>query len=292
MVSLQPLLPSPSSKNPTTEMFESFFQSLHTVHLHGAFAPWNSTIYHGLVELYITMQAGGGFRPWFPTQSQFAEVLKSCPELRTLRLDGFGALPDREFTPGPISLKYLDVLSLQSANLSVSTSHKLILPLISCGSDSLDVALSLSHDPDSVAEIHSFFTRSNVTRLYAHMGAGEPQSYIPILLGQLPHVRTLALGYCKISRRALDDYIYTNGETADPWPRLENLYLVESPLDVERIQRLEALHPLRELKVFNPRLRKTPAELRSLQDRLSGRTPYVLCSDKFEDDPLKDWDFV
>ncbi|KAG9086423.1 hypothetical protein FS749_003656 [Ceratobasidium sp. UAMH 11750] len=273
------------------EKLEAFFRSLHTLHLHYSFIPWDNAIYQDLVELCITGEGKELYKAWFPTQSQLAGVLAACPKLRTLKFDGLGVLPDHQFTPSPITLKYLDVLSLQYASL-ISAPHRLILPLIGSGSASLDMALSLSHDLEFVAAAHSFFARSNVTRLYAHMEACGSKDCLSMLLGSLPHIRTLALRYCEISDRAMDDFIQTYGQNADPWPRLENLYLLDCYPKLEPLKRLVALHPVRELKITNSRAGNTPAELKQLQVALSTSIPYVLCSTRYGDDPLKHWDFV
>ncbi|KAG8765967.1 hypothetical protein FRC12_007172 [Ceratobasidium sp. 428] len=173
----------------TTDNFEAFFQSLHTLHLHRAFIPWDSSVYHGLVDLYLTAGAHSP-QQWFPTQSQLARVLAACPKLRSLRLTDFTVRLDRDFIPSPIILDHLEVLSLLQPNSFDYKIMKRVLPLIGSSSSSFEVSLKLNMETDFTAITRSFFSRCNLTRLHLSTQNLPVQCILPLLAGHVSRLHS------------------------------------------------------------------------------------------------------
>ncbi|KAG8765966.1 hypothetical protein FRC12_007171 [Ceratobasidium sp. 428] len=256
---------SRTAKPVAIDDFESFFQPLHTLHLQRVFVPWDSSVYHGLVDLYIT---AGAHSPqhWLPTQSQLARVLAACPKLRSLRLIDFTVRPDRGFVPSPIIFDYLEVLSLLQPQSSDRACMKQVLPLIGSNTP-LEAGLELFTEPDCAAITRSFFARCNVTRLYLSTKSLTARHILPFLAGHLPHLQALAIEFFDFTDGTTQRRMATPeaNPTSDPWPQLRDLYMIRCILnsDHEQIRQLLRYHLVQKLYLLDcTRRYGTPGELR------------------------------
>jgi hypothetical protein len=274
--------------------FEVFFGSIHTLDLRNALAPWGSTMYQGLVELRLSWVSTYG---WYPTQSQIAGVLAASPKLRSLVLTDLPMKSEPGFIPSPVTLNDLQVLSLESFGV---TGLWLVFPLITGGSDTLSVSLTLEDSWSFVANALPFFARSNVTTLYAR-GSEYFETSIASLLGPIPHLRTLALKNCDFSDNDFRDFVdarATGTRTSDPCPQLQALYVLACSGNQQQIQQLVSIHPtIQTLRVVcDPASQvvwKTPQERIEFETTLSQSVPDVVCSHNvLDDDPTVYWDFI
>ncbi|KAG8746811.1 hypothetical protein FRC12_014207 [Ceratobasidium sp. 428] len=248
----------------TINDFETFFQSLHTLYLYRVFIPWDSSVYHGLVDLYIT--AGAYSQHWFPTQSQLAGVLAACPKLCSLTLIDFTVRPDRGLVPNPVMLSHLETFSFLQPNSSDHNSIKRILSLIGSSSSSLKASLTLNTELACVAITRSFFARCNVTRLHLSLQNLPARCVLPFLAGHVPHLRMLALELLDFTDGTTQQRMATEiNQTLDPWPQLQELCLIKCLLnsDHEQIRQLLQRHPIQKLYLSNcTRKYGTDSELR------------------------------
>ncbi|KAG8692658.1 hypothetical protein FRC09_011052 [Ceratobasidium sp. 395] len=248
----------------TTDNFEAFFQSLHTLHLHRAFIPWDSSVYYGLVDLYLTAGAHSP-QQWFPTQSQLARVLAACPKLRSLRLIDFTVRLDRDLIPSPIILDHLEVLSLLQPNSFDYKIMKRVLPLIGSSSSSFEVSLKLNMETDFTAITRSFFSRCNLTRLHLSAQNLPVQCILPLLAGHVPRLETLSLKRFDFTDGTTQQRTAMGvNPTSDSWPQLRELHLIRCVLNSDhgQIRRLLQHYPIRKLYLSNcTRKYGTPAEL-------------------------------
>jgi hypothetical protein len=271
---------------------ERFFSSLDTVALQNSRVSWSSAMFEGLVELRIDTAEDSRFHP---TQSQIAGVLAASPRLRSLMLINIAVEMQPGFVAVPIAMNHLEILSLESSN---GADFSLLLPLISHGSDSICMSLTLDDDPSFIAEARSFLRRSKVTTL--HADGGYPLASIAALLGPIPHLRTLALKGCELSGSTLHDFIQagdTSDHDSDPWPQLHSLYVLACTTSRQQILQLASLHLVQTLRVIRGNIIggypwRTPEERRALEGALSQTIPDVLCWDDSNKDPTSGWDFV
>ncbi|KAG8692294.1 hypothetical protein FRC08_009868 [Ceratobasidium sp. 394] len=265
----------------TSGEFESFFQSVDTLHLDWLIPPpLDSTVYHGLVELRFE---GPTFRSQY-SQQQFSTVLAACPKLRTLTFFLFRLVLEPDFSPIPIALDDLKTLAVGYSD------H--VLPLITSSSPSIDMSVyGLGPGgPLDLTEVYAFIIRCKVTRLYI----GKPffRNYLEDWLGRVPHVETLALDLGSISEDLKARG--TESEFSDPWPRLRKLILRFCTASQDGVRRLVSMHPLQELYIVAAgefSLWDTE-EGEQFENELRASIPKVVCTKDSAKDPTNEWDFV
>ncbi|KAG9086050.1 hypothetical protein FS749_003938 [Ceratobasidium sp. UAMH 11750] len=244
----------PSRQNPllllpkdcSDEEFNSFFRSFHTFVVRRYEIP--QVLFHeGLVELYLE---GLDDEPISPTRTQFAAALAASPRLRTLILVQFefdlsGDILEDYLTPA--TLNYLEYLTLEHG------SYQQVFPLLSIGSEYLNMSITLSADQGYIAAIELFFRRTKVTTLHASSSPFFKQlPCLPMILCPIPHLQTLSISHCNLSKENLRG-LYVAGSNDFkhiPWPRLSTLFITDSAIDVACLRTLAELNSIPELNLY------------------------------------------
>ncbi|KAG8683787.1 hypothetical protein FRC08_014078 [Ceratobasidium sp. 394] len=228
------------------EEFNNFFRSFHTLVIR-RYEIFPRVLFHeGLVELYLE---GLDEEPMCPTRTQFAAALTASPRLRTLILVYFQFDPwgDVEDNPAPAALTYLEYLTLEHGN------YQHMLQLLSIGSESLNMSMTLSTDPGSIAATELFFHRTKVTTLHvSSIRYPEKSLCLPMILCPIPHLQTLSISHCNLSKENLRGlYVADSNDFKHiPWPRLSTLFITDSAIDVACLRTLVELNSIPELNLY------------------------------------------
>ncbi|QRV80370.1 hypothetical protein RhiJN_08385 [Ceratobasidium sp. AG-Ba] len=273
--------------------FQSFFESLHTLRLHEILVPLNANIHRGLVELHLY----NCLSDYILDQSTMLEILTACPELRSLKLVGINIIKSHEPNLEPVALNQLEVFTLDAGEVVQDGDTTHILPLIAGGSSSLSVAfmVEIRHlTPEFISIIHLFLARSNVKTLHIRGRFGYTIPLTPALT-RIPQLQRLAFDYCDVSSDdALANFISLNtnksGETLDPWPQLQELYLIDYNGTDTDMQRLISLHSIQTLRFYwheEEGSKLSPELMQTLQRTVVNVTFYELDTDN---NPTDSWD--
>ncbi|KAF8597672.1 hypothetical protein BDV93DRAFT_366866 [Ceratobasidium sp. AG-I] len=177
-----------------------FLLPLRTLHLENIAIDWKSSAYHGLVDLRLNFP---GHRRNEVSQSRFAEILASSPQLHILKLSNVHIvrrLPYCEIAS--TRLDYLRVLTIEIDTESLC----LLLPLITPPehAKSLSVAITLYSATDFPEALETFFRRSHITTLYLAQRSPTLSDSLQIvpLLSVLPSLEHLFIKDWPILRLA------------------------------------------------------------------------------------------
>ncbi|KAG8694624.1 hypothetical protein FRC08_008351 [Ceratobasidium sp. 394] len=230
---------------------KAFFSSLVALDLRNVYPLWDHLILTNLVELRF--EAPNLDKGFFVTQVRLAATLASCPKLRSLMLFGLRVTPaPAETGLRPAVLDELRVLSLR--RMAMDRSLERVLSIVAPGLHPLHLSIHLPGEDESnpklLAELRSFFCRSNVTIFYADSTALH--TWFASQLSPLPNVHTLVLRACHISdATGSSRNRHNNPCPIDPstvlWPRLRNLHLIRCGLDKTHLRRLLLLHAIQNL---------------------------------------------
>ncbi|KAG9091564.1 hypothetical protein FS749_016436 [Ceratobasidium sp. UAMH 11750] len=287
------LLPS---ENGPDEEFNNLFRSCHTFAVRGCEIFPGVPFHEGLVELRLE---GLDEPPMCPTRTQLAAALTASPRLRTLtfvyfKLDHSGEI--LEDNPAPATLNHLEYLTIESVN---TDDYQYVLPLLSIGSESLNMSMTLSTHPGYITVAESFFRRTKVTRL--HAGASsfvENTLCLPMILCPIPHLQTLSISHCDFSKENLQS-LYgadSNNFKHIPWPRLHSLSITYSAIDVACLQTLAQLNSIPRLNLYGvwiagsqrPMTAEQCGVLRESLDMVDD----LRISEDYDESPSCTWDFV
>ncbi|QRV94863.1 hypothetical protein RhiJN_22881 [Ceratobasidium sp. AG-Ba] len=273
--------------------FQQFFESIHTLRLHEILIPLNANIHRGLVELHLY----NCLSDYILDQSTMLEILTACPELRSLKLVAVNIIKSDEPNLAPVALNQLEVFTLDAGEGFRNGDTTYILPLIIGGSASLSVTfmIDIRHlTPEFISIIHLFLARSNVKTLHIRGRFGDTIPLTPALT-RIPKLQRLAFDYCDVSSDdALTKFISLNtdnsGETLDPWPQLQELYLIDYDGTDTDMQRLVSLHSIQTLRFYwyeEEGSKPSPEIMQALQKTVANVTSYELGLDN---NPTDSWD--
>ncbi|KAF8606134.1 hypothetical protein BDV93DRAFT_596058 [Ceratobasidium sp. AG-I] len=272
----------PSDEPSTLQDWLPRFQELQILHLNPGTLHYDHV--HALPKLVeLDLFFDGSHRYPLPMK-RLANVLRACPGLQRLRLEGleFTDAADADLTP--ISFPYLDTIYLQ--HLHVAS----VSPLLSSRSSSLnlsiyDNALQLSND-NLADHIAVFSQRTTMTGLYLNVaGFGGD---LHRLLSLFPHIRTLSLENVHLD----DPTVHTLQEATEldlgteavpsPFPTLQAIWLTGVRLDTEEtLHSLVSPWALRQLKLERCMLLTTGSILRAqtLVDYLLSSIPDLIITE-------------
>lgn len=270
-------------------VLEDLLHPVTVLRLTGLYPYWDSRAYYGLVELRLTLWDDE--QPPI-TKLQLISILTSSPKLRVLELDfGFTEPLPVNISIDPVQLDDLEILNI----LSMADSQlKTFLPLIAPGSKPLQLALTLPAQAlhrSSEEEIYQFLDRANVTKLYV---AGPDASlWLGELLDESPQLRALSLRCSAHTEISMPSPYSSDDEFPDPPPRLENLYIHDSHIDLEDLQRLVETYPVHTLTVQRCKVFRNKAamsDIQGLKNSLAHICPVVRLLAEDERDPTWDWE--
>ncbi|KAG8772603.1 hypothetical protein FRC12_002974 [Ceratobasidium sp. 428] len=171
--------------------------SLSTIHLSGVAFGWNSSVYHGLVDLRI---GGNSAVSWDNTisTSQFAEILSASPALAVLKLKNLTiSQPEGWTQPAPIPMNHLSVLNL--GTMDPDNGLDMLFPLIGLPRSLPDISVSVVLCHKEQNGLYAFLTRSKITILCCKYSyPPEPFQLPPRHL--IENLRTLILPRMKITK--------------------------------------------------------------------------------------------
>ncbi|KAG8686452.1 hypothetical protein FRC09_014128, partial [Ceratobasidium sp. 395] len=174
---------------------DHILRSLTTIHMASVLFGWNSSAYHGLVDLRV---AGNLNSDNAISTSQFAEILSTSPALVVLKLKNLKISQPREWTqPAPMPMNHLSVLNL--GRMLPNNGLNMLLPLVGLSQSLPDISVSvvLLHD-EKEDEFHAFLARSKITTLYCQYTL-PLQPFQPLPQHLIRNLRTLILSTVSIT---------------------------------------------------------------------------------------------
>jgi hypothetical protein len=212
--------------NLTTKQLDEVMSGISILHLNSIYPRWTSHAYHGLIELCLD----GDFSSI--SESELACIFKSSPNLRLFDF-GFPTIEsshpvDAQVTA--ISLSGLEVLNISQLDcLDILFLVRWIAP----GTKPLHFGFhQMLYGGTLEPSIGSFFSRSHVTRVYAH-SLGFLQTIE--LLEISPDLQELAVA---ISEFDLSNIVQGKTTPATSGSCLERIYLINSSVHIECITAL------------------------------------------------------
>ncbi|ELU38907.1 F-box-like domain-containing protein [Rhizoctonia solani AG-1 IA] len=173
---------------------ENSFSSLSVLHLRGIFPLWNSTAYHGLVDLRLLSTPN-----WSHIgEAELITILRSSPGLRILH---FGLQIDDPIA-GDEGVTPLPLKDLQVVHIFVEDHEEMrlhpdsILRLLAPGRELLQLCISGFYTPgtDSVTELEKFIFRSRLSHFYSRYNF-PPLSLLLHQAGDIQRIVLKDLGY-------------------------------------------------------------------------------------------------
>ncbi|QRV81366.1 F-box-like protein [Ceratobasidium sp. AG-Ba] len=289
--------------------YQAFFHSLSTLVLRNAYAPLLHMRLPHLVELRL--ESPPVHDRLQVTQKQVADVLASCPKLRSLMLFN-QAIKRSDTTPRRIHLPDLQILSLRCSYDYGTHRPDFVLSLINPGARSLHMSISVpSHAatrPDFLPGFTSFIGRANVTVLYAE-NVSPGRFWFASEINPLPHVHTLALKdfyfadeYTSVAPSTRESTVHVNPSAVDPsfapWPRLRKLYMSGCLTQPSHLHQILASHPIERLSLHDCCDKFCPDEAqqhsfnRTIRELLSHTVTDIQILDEGEREETHDWLFV
>lgn len=227
------------------ESAERLLSSVQHLTLSNAAFSWNSSAYHGLVELRLEFSEDGGILDWPPSQEKMAAILSSSPMLDTLslKIDYMWHVHDTPIEP--IRLNNLRHLTFEVSDRRLCLG---LLPLLAPAPSSLSVCVFLHSNPALWEELWSFSQRSRITTLRV-CSQGSNNWVVP-LSRHFAHLESLTLEGYTINRRMLRDFTSMKASTgASPWPQLHTLRLEDCSIDGGYLKSLVELLQIRKVRI-------------------------------------------
>ncbi|QRV97036.1 isoamyl alcohol oxidase [Ceratobasidium sp. AG-Ba] len=233
----------------STDQFTRFFASVSRINLQYCYIPKFIPFHEGLVDLCL-----GYMDPLNRlNQEDLVRILSVTPRLRMFSLADC-QIQRSDVTPHPVTLNHLESLSLESHEVPPSSVY--VLPLINTGTQKLDMSLTLGdNSPEFKNEVRLFFARSRVVRLLVWQGVTARGSLEAIFCPML-HLRTLAIERFDISDNSLGGGIQTilQGRAPPPWPALHVLHFRLNNVDLDCLEAIVRMHPIKKLHMHDPRI--------------------------------------
>ncbi|KAG8698852.1 hypothetical protein FRC08_005664 [Ceratobasidium sp. 394] len=244
----------------------------------------------GLVKLHLQRSSSPIALP------ELLAILAANPRLRILvLLDVIIRSPEdeQEANGFPVTMNCLESLTI--GYIDHSYNYHLFLPLLSIGSDTLNLSLYLSDDPEFVAAFHAFLYRTKVTTLHAQ--AASCFEAPAALLCSIPHVQTMAIDGRGVVWRdpsgLMEAHFYDNEH--DPWPSLHTLYLEGGIFPIQFIQAFAQVRSVQRLhmygvSVFEFESPMTKEERKQLDEIMGGVEDFGIY--EWEKSPVRKWSFA
>ncbi|KAF8595044.1 hypothetical protein BDV93DRAFT_528944 [Ceratobasidium sp. AG-I] len=245
------------------EKIDAFLAPIRVLRLHNTYFDWGSRAYHGLVELEMGFLQDSVC----PSVEEMAAILLACPELRILRLQAMTAWNSERVYFEPVLLNHLEVLDLTGMR---ARGLEVFLPLITPGPGELSFRTNLAYDPEVEHAFQSFFSRSNVVRLFIQ-GAGADRDFIRGHITPLKNLRVLIFDLnLQADRRDGDDKLAalidpqdSTGSTlcSSQWPQLRTLYLINGDINTERVRSVVESCRIQKLRIASCHMDRSDEEV-------------------------------
>ncbi|KAF8599624.1 hypothetical protein BDV93DRAFT_297687 [Ceratobasidium sp. AG-I] len=221
-----PLLswPEEIESPPHSDHVASFLTSIQYLELSNTFFPWNSSAYHGLVELSLDLSRGGVHNTdYLPTQREIAQMLASSPMLREISIILNASCRHRGSSIEPIILNNLESFKLISRGAAGCLGF---FPLIAPGKGALEVNIYTYSGSTFTNELRSFISRSNITTL--RITPMKSDSWFLPFSSNLSGLESLTLHGCDFDDENLRNFLHassTSDSRISLWPKLHRLEL-------------------------------------------------------------------
>ncbi|KAG8790839.1 hypothetical protein FRC12_010866 [Ceratobasidium sp. 428] len=273
-----------------SQSMEHWLCGLNTLHLRHVEFQWESSIYHGLIDLQLDFDRGYALIPL----PKLASILSSCPALATLKLAYLQVDSSMEWNQSPTVMQHLEYVNLvQMEPEDVFP----VLSLITLPGPRTELGLKDSPMDTLDSGLAGFFERSKVTTLYytcrdcegdcggcpngrsCESGSFKASKFFP---RYLPHVHTLILHELMLTISKVDHM----NTLAPPTPlrsQLQNLILLDCTVDLETLKRLVLEIGVQELHlercITNRLLTRAlqQQELQVIQSSLQEIYPHLRC---------------
>ncbi|KAG8740583.1 hypothetical protein FRC10_004120, partial [Ceratobasidium sp. 414] len=231
---------------PTVAMFKTFFGSLHTLSLENAKLDWKLGFYSGLVNLRISNEDDrASYSQW-----DITAILAASPRLRSLAIVGLNIDMDRRPDGVPSTVALNDLNALRPESSSYTRNLWTVLGMITSTSDSIGMSLSFANQDEFIPAARSFFERCKITALHISSECYQGRPLIPSLFTYTPHLKFLAIKNRSIFHKTWRESPLHNGSPSDPWPQLDEVFLINCNLDQEALSQLVYIHAPRILRVY------------------------------------------
>ncbi|CAE7146428.1 unnamed protein product [Rhizoctonia solani] len=209
---------------------EGLWKSVSVLRLRGIYLNWGSQVYHGLVELCLSIDHKNQVDFPIIQESQLVVILAASPRLTVIRLDV--VIEANTFTGEAATQARLDHLQILDLNFTamskVESSLRVVLPLIHPGSQPLELLFPRSFKPDALFHnrdlVQEFISRCTIAQLA--LSIQDPG--LEWLLPSVPHLQTLVI---KSDFRQL--LAGSESGSSASFGAVQNLYILDStiPLD-------------------------------------------------------------
>ncbi|KAG9080044.1 hypothetical protein FS749_008153 [Ceratobasidium sp. UAMH 11750] len=272
------------------EKYSKVFHTCHRLSLKKCRILVPASFHGGLVELRLE-------RPPSPLALlELLAILAANPRLRILALlDVAIRSPEdeQEALGFLVTINCLESLTIYDE--AHSNNYHLFLPILSIGSDALNLSLCLLDDPRFITACHSFLRRTTVTTLHAYnlVGYMTPAA----ILCPMPHLQTMAIEGCGVVLRDLSGLLaahFYNSEY-NPWPSLHTLYLDGGLFSLQLIQAFAQIRSVQRLRMYGISVFKFESPLtKRAREQLHGIMSGVEDFGIYEQDqsPVRNWTFV
>ncbi|KAG9120569.1 hypothetical protein FRC07_003884, partial [Ceratobasidium sp. 392] len=230
------------TRSNSSEHAEAMLRSISTLQLQNLYFHWNSSVYHGLVDLRLLFHPCRGSM----SASQLVDVLSRSPELAILKLENLNIYKTEGWVqPTPILLKYLTVLNLAYME---PDSRELLWTLIDLSNSLPEISLGVQIDDQRSSELEGFLVRSKITTLCCRDDGWFSQP------PQLPSRRCLS----HIHTLILDEIVIIDAlsEIANPQPPqlsssrpVFGVILVRCEVALDGLRDLVSEYDIRELRL-------------------------------------------
>ncbi|KAG8784648.1 hypothetical protein FRC12_018444 [Ceratobasidium sp. 428] len=238
---------------PTADQLNSFLSAVRVLRLRDVSLPFNSSAYHGLVELVI--QSTGDFR--LPNGEELVQILLACPALRSLSLEN--TYPTSPIPPHieSISLKQLRCLELKCRSPECLASFLGVLQL---GSQKPTVKLNICEEIEFVGHFRTFLERN--TAVYALcVSPMDDKAWFPALRHGLSGLSILTLERCDLADPSLIQHFEAEGLSPfTPWACLHTLRLEQCIVRLDLLEYLAGSRYLKRLTLVECRVRNHDSE--------------------------------
>jgi hypothetical protein len=283
--------PTPGQFTLSPQRFEQFFEPITALRLHGIFPRWNSSAYHGLIDLRLTSS-----KEFAISEIQLLGILTASPGLRSLYFDlNITDTQPPDAPPTPVRLNDLAILNLGWLKFTRIDS---VLRLLAPGTRPLRLVISFDqeqHTPTFTAEAQSFFQRSNITTLFIGGEYARALHWFPYSLGCLPNLHALALQDQSYLDHASND-LTNDGDLKHVCSSLRELCMLNCKLDLKAFKELLSAHSVQVLRIWDCKIYSEIPDF-SLGEELSGLVPDVRCYNGgsyvgSHEDPYLNWGFA
>ncbi|EUC56347.1 F-box-like domain protein, partial [Rhizoctonia solani AG-3 Rhs1AP] len=233
------------------QQIERGLAHLTVLHASQIYPRWNSTAYHGLVDLRLISNHRYTYECPRIKPTEFVAILNASPRLRILHFGlNLNSNPDLPINGMNVQLNDLEVLHLAASRCygPEDTEYEIqrIMRHITPGSKPLCLTLDLAgyHDPGPIETMKAFFAKSHIVQFRAKQGNPPPVQ----LLDHASHLTHLVFDHCRY------DMMYDYRQARSQTIKLDSWIIRESPIYIEDLQPLLEQYSARSIIISNCQL--------------------------------------